>query len=113
MSEKSFLSVVHKKYGHPAYYEGDQYGGGAGHDGSGLPLKNSGNFMFATGVECSYPTINGGKTRRDLLAECGHYDRWKEDFGLVRELGLNFLRYGLPYYSIHRADGSFDWSFAD
>lgn len=113
MSEKSFLSVVHEKYGHPAYYEGDQYGGGAGHDGSGLPLKNAGNFMFATGIECSYPTINGRSTRRDLMAECGHYERWKEDLRLVRELGLNFLRYGLPYYSIHRSEGNFDWSFAD
>lgn len=113
MPEKSFLDVVNKKYGQPAYYDGDQYGGAAGHDGSGLPLNNSGNFMFATGVECSYPTINRRRTRRDLLAECGHYGRWKEDLGLVRELGLNFLRYGLPYYSIHRADGRFDWSFAD
>jgi len=32
---------------------------------------------------------------------------------LVQELGLKVLRYGLPYYSIHRAPGKFDWSFAD
>ena len=113
MAAKSFLDIVEKAYGSNADYEGDQYGGGRGHDGSGLPQKTPGNFMFATGIECSYPTIDHGKTRRDLLAECRHYECWKEDFGLVKELGLNVLRYGLPYYSIHQSYDKFDWSFAD
>lgn len=69
--------------------------------------------MFATGIECSYPTIDNGKTRRDQLEECGHYKYWKEDLHLVKELGLNVLRYGLPYYSIHQSYDKFDWSFAD
>ncbi len=38
------------------------------------PGHAPGTFLFATGVECSYPMIDGGRTRRDLLAECGHYD---------------------------------------
>ena len=62
-----------------ATYAGDEHGGARGHDGSGLPTGAPGNFMFATGIECSYPTIDNGRTRRDLLAECGHYDRWRED----------------------------------
>jgi hypothetical protein len=32
-------------------------------------------FMFATGSECSAPTIANGRIQRDLLEECGHYDR--------------------------------------
>ena len=36
-----------------------------------------------------------------------------EDFALVRELGLEYLRYGPPYYSTHKGPGSYDWSFAD
>src|SRR5690606_18572080 len=84
-----------------------------GSDGSGLPTGDPGNFMFATGIECSYPTIDNGRTRRDLLEECGHYTHWKRDLELVRELGLKVLRYGLPYYSIHRGPGNYDWSFAD
>jgi len=32
-------------------------------------------FMFATGIECSAPTIQNGRVRRDLLEECRHYDR--------------------------------------
>ena len=113
MAERSFLSIVNEKYGSPAYYEGDEYGGASGHDGSGLPLNNPGNFMFATGIECSYPTINNGLIRRDMLEECRHYKCWKEDLRLVKELGLRVLRYGLPYYSIHQAPGKFDWTFAD
>ncbi|MBC7572403.1 MAG: glycoside hydrolase family 1 protein [Spirosoma sp.] len=108
----SFLSEIQKKYGKGGY-EGDQFGGAAGHDSSGLPADNPGNFMFATGIECSYPTIKNGKVRRDQLRECDHYDRYKEDLGLVKEMGLNVLRYGLPYYSMHLGPGKYDWEFAD
>ena len=107
----SFLDLVRQK--NADGYAGDQYGGGAGHDGTGLPTGTPGNFMFATGIECSNPTIAGGTIRRDLLAECGHYDRYKEDLGLVRELGLRYLRYGLPYHLTSPAAGRYDWDFAD
>ena len=112
MAQKGFLAYIKKRYG-AGDYAGDQFGGAGGHDGSGLPANNPGNFMFATGIECSYPTIQQGTVRRDLLRECGHYDRWKEDLGLVKEMGLNVLRYGLPYYSIHKGAGKYDWTFAD
>lgn len=74
------------------------------------------NFLFATGIENSYPTIAGpdGRTLRvDEMAKCHHYERWKEDFHLVRELGLRYLRYGPPYYRVHCAPGKYDWTFAD
>jgi beta-glucosidase/6-phospho-beta-glucosidase/beta-galactosidase len=71
--------------------------------------------MFATGIENSYPTIEWqGKTiRRDQLVECGHMKRWKEDFGLVKELGLEYLRYGPPLYKTHLSADKFDWQFTD
>ena len=69
--------------------------------------------MFATGIECSYPTIDHGKTRRDELEECHHYEHWQKDLQLVKDLGLNVLRYGLPYHRIHLNAGRYDWSFAD
>ena len=109
---KDFLTYVKQQFGDNGY-AGDEYGGATGHDGSGLPTGAPGNFMFATGIECSYPTIDQGRTRRDLLAECGHYDRCEEDLGLVKEMGLKVLRYGLPYYTIQQAPGRYDWTFAD
>src|SRR5438309_3281531 len=71
------------------------------------------HFMFATGIECSNPTISGGRVRRDQLLECGHYTHWRQDLALVKELGLTFLRYGLPYHIVHLGPGRYDWSFAD
>lgn len=68
-------------------------------------------FMFATGIECSYPTV--GARRVDELEKCGHYARWREDFELVREMGIRFLRFGGPYYRMHEGPGRYDWSFLD
>ncbi len=108
----SFLDIIHQTLGN-GNQAGDEHGGAGGSDGHGLPTPYAGNFLFATGIECSYPTIEHGKVRRDMLAECGHYERWREDLGLVRELGLRVLRYGLPYYSIHEGLGRYNWEFAD
>ncbi|MDB4886022.1 MAG: dTDP-4-dehydrorhamnose reductase [Gemmatimonadetes bacterium] len=69
-------------------------------------------FLFATGIENSYPTIAGG-VRIDQMDKCGHYARWEEDFELVRDLGLNALRYGPPYYRVHTAPHTYDWEVAD
>ena len=41
-------------------------------------------FMFATGIENSNPTIDGGRIRVDQMEKCGHYERWREDFDLRR-----------------------------
>lgn len=72
--------------------------------------------MFATGIENSYPTIrlpDGSTKRVDEMDKCGHYEHWQADFQLVKELGIEFLRYGAPYYRAHLAPGQYDWSFAD
>ena len=73
-------------------------------------------FMFATGIENSYPTIvlPNGKTKRvDEMEKTGHYDLWETDFGLLKEIGIEFLRYGPPYYKTHLAPGKYDWDFTD
>lgn len=106
MADKSFINVLDREFSSQDYFR-------PASNGSGLPKPNLRNFMFATGIECSYPTISNGKIRRDMLEECGHYQHWKEDLHLVKEVGLNVLRYGLPYYSIHLDYDKYDWSFAD
>jgi beta-glucosidase/6-phospho-beta-glucosidase/beta-galactosidase len=73
-------------------------------------------FMFATGIENSYPTIvlpTGATKRVDEMEKAGHYQHWREDFRLVRESGMRFLRYGPPYYATHLAPGQYDWHFTD
>jgi beta-glucosidase/6-phospho-beta-glucosidase/beta-galactosidase len=74
------------------------------------------DFLFATGIENSYPVIrlpDGSRHRVDEMAKCGHYDRWRHDFALAREIGCDALRFGPPYYATHLGPGRYDWSFAD
>ena len=70
-------------------------------------------FVFATGIENSNPTIQGGKHRVDELEKCGHYKYWRTDFDLVQEMGISFLRYGPPLHTTFRGVGRYDWAFAD
>jgi beta-glucosidase/6-phospho-beta-glucosidase/beta-galactosidase len=76
----------------------------------------SGNFIFATGIECSYPTIagpNGRRVRVDELDKTFHYRHWQHDLALVRDLGLQYLRYGPPYHCVHTGPDRYDWEFTD
>ena len=73
-------------------------------------------FMFSTGIENSYPTIilpDGSTKRVDEMEKAGHYTHWETDLKLVKELGLEFLRYGPPYYKTHVAPGQYEWDFTD
>src|SRR4051812_25745885 len=70
-------------------------------------------FMFATGIECSYPTLEGGRWRMDQMAACGHYRHWQQDLELVRDLGLSYLRYGPPMHLIHEGSAKYNWAFFD
>ncbi len=73
-------------------------------------------FMFATGIENSYPVVrdkDGHRFRQDEMAKTRHYECWREDFRLLGELGIQYLRYGPPYFSTHTGPGRYDWGFAD
>src|SRR3954471_5368561 len=83
------------------------------HIGLAAPqMHPASSFLFAIGIENSYPTLASG-ARIDQMEKCGHYARWEEDFALVRELGLNALRYGPPYYRVHTAPNHYDWEICD
>ena len=69
--------------------------------------------MFATGIENSSPTIQHGRVRVDEMELCGHYQHWRDDFDKVEELGIHFLRYGIPLYRTFLGPGKYDWSCTD
>jgi len=69
-------------------------------------------FMFAVGIECSCPVIEGNQ-RVDQLRDSGHYELWRTDLRLVRELGLRYLRYGPPIYRIWLGKGEYQWAELD
>lgn len=70
-------------------------------------------FLLSTGIECSAPRIRGGR-RRDELLLTGHWNRVEEDLDLVRTLGIESLRYGIPFHVV-AADpgGRLDWAWTD
>jgi len=70
-------------------------------------------FLFATGIENSCPTIDGGRKRVDEMDKCGHYSKWEEDLHLVQDLGVRFLRYGVPIYKVYLGPDKYDWEFSD
>jgi beta-glucosidase/6-phospho-beta-glucosidase/beta-galactosidase len=69
-------------------------------------------FMFATGIENSYPTIANG-VRIDQMEKCGHYERWEDDLRLTKELGLHYLRWGPALHKTFLGPGKYDWDWCD
>ena len=70
-------------------------------------------FIFATGIENSYPTIQNGRVRVDEMEKCGHYEKWREDFECTTQVGITFLRYGPPIHRAWLGPDRYDWTFAD
>ena len=84
------------------------------HMNSKLRRKEGANgFIFATGIECSYPTIDHGRWRRDEMDSTRHYEMWQHDFALAREIGITHIRYGPPLHLIYRGPGQYDWDYID
>ena len=69
-------------------------------------------FMFAVGIECSNPIVTDGH-RVDELEATGHYEHWKKDLQLVRDLNLRFLRYGPPIHRLFTGPGQYKWDILD
>jgi beta-glucosidase/6-phospho-beta-glucosidase/beta-galactosidase/glycosyltransferase involved in cell wall biosynthesis len=67
-------------------------------------------FVWGAGIECSFlPHINV-----DQFQWTQHNRVWRDDFRLAKnELGIRHLRYALPWHTIERDRGAFDWSMAD
>ena len=72
-------------------------------------------FWWATGIEDTFITEPWHLTGRTLdeYELTGHYERWREDIGLVAELGVGAARYGVPWHRIQPARDRWDWDFAD
>jgi len=79
------------------------------------PLQLNGDFIWATGIEDTFISAPHAVTGRTLdeYALTEHYSRWKEDLGLIAELGVNAARYGIPWYRVCPRRGEYDWSWTD
>ena len=42
-----------------------------------------------------------------------HYRLWKQDFDAIGQIGLDSVRWGIPWYRVQPEKGKWDWSFTD
>lgn len=66
---------------------------------------------FSIGIEGTLEPVSG----RHTLGVSGHYRsaRWRDDFALVRQLGLAEVRYPIPWHDIERQPGRYHWRRLD
>ncbi len=72
-------------------------------------------FVWATGIEDTFITAPWPKTGRTLdeYELTGHYDRWRDDLGLMAKLGVRAARYGIPWHRVNPRPGAWEWDFVD
>jgi beta-glucosidase/6-phospho-beta-glucosidase/beta-galactosidase len=78
-------------------------------------LTNSDAFWWSTGIEDTFITAPHPVTGRTLdeYELTGHYERWRDDLGLVAELGVPGARCGVPWHRIQAERSVWDWTFPD
>jgi beta-glucosidase/6-phospho-beta-glucosidase/beta-galactosidase len=76
-------------------------------DVDSLPFKQ---FVWGAGVECSFlPHLNV-----DQYQWTQHDRFWREDLRRAKdELGINHLRYAMPWHVLEPEPGKFNWDYAD
>ena len=72
------------------------------------------SFVWAAGIEDTFvPQTRPGHRALDEYELMGHYENWRVDLDLCRDLGLRSLRWGVPWYRVEAESGRFDWSWVD
>jgi beta-glucosidase len=79
-----------------------------------LPGPGPRDFVWATGIEDTFvPQARPGQRPLEEYQLMGHYEHWREDLALCRELGVQAIRWGIPWYRVEPFPGEFDWSWTD
>ncbi|HEY4591737.1 MAG TPA: family 1 glycosylhydrolase, partial [Thermoanaerobaculia bacterium] len=79
-----------------------------------LPGPGPEEFLWATGIEDTFvPQARPGQRSLEEYQLMGHYEHWREDLALTRELGVQAIRWGIPWYRVEPFPGEFDWSWTD
>jgi beta-glucosidase/6-phospho-beta-glucosidase/beta-galactosidase len=79
-----------------------------------LPGPRPEDFLWASGIEDTFvPQTRPGHRALDEYQLMGHYEHWREDLALARDLGVQAMRWGVPWYRVEPLPGEFDWSWTD
>lgn len=72
------------------------------------------DFLWASGIEDTFvPQTRRGFRALDEYALLGHYEHWRQDLALGRDLGVQAMRWGVPWYRVEPRRGEFDWRWTD
>jgi beta-glucosidase len=72
------------------------------------------DFIWAAGIEDTFvPQVRPGHKPLDEYELIGHYENWRVDLDLCRDIGVRALRWGIPWYKVEPERGSFDWQWTD
>lgn len=77
--------------------------------------RDSTGFLWCAGIENTFivdPHPRTGK-RLDEYELTGHYRSWEADIKAAASLGINTIRWGIPWHIVARDRSSFDWSWTD
>jgi hypothetical protein len=64
------------------------------------------------GVECGFP-LKSGNRRIDELEKTQHYTYFASDLLKAKGLGIDMIRYGIPWHRVEPRKGCFDWNWVD
>lgn len=79
-----------------------------------IPGARPEEFLWASGIEDTFvPQTRPGHRALDEYQLMGHYEHWREDLALARDLGVRAVRWGVPWYRVEKLPGEFDWSWTD
>jgi beta-glucosidase/6-phospho-beta-glucosidase/beta-galactosidase len=72
-------------------------------------------FAWGLGIEDTFiPQLHARSGRiLDEYVLTQHDRFWRDDLRMIRETGVRYLRYGIPWYQVNPARGRFDWSWTD
>ena len=85
------------------------------HPRTALPPGLDVPFAWALGIEDTFvPQVHARSGRiLDEYVLTQHDRFWREDLRMIRDIGVRYLRYGIPWYQVNPAPGRFDWSWTD
>jgi len=71
-------------------------------------------FCWATGIEDTFiPQVRPGMRALDEYALTQHYRFWREDLDCAAALGVQAIRWGIPWYRVQSTATTWDWRWVD
>jgi beta-glucosidase len=59
------------------------------------------------------PAKDGERRLLDVFLQMQHYAKWKQDLDLLSDVGVDAIRYSVPWYLAEPKPGVYDWSWID